>query len=405
VYEFPLSILVAFAVVSALIAAAGFAYHLLLLIVAWWPRGRVTAQAAEKLHRFAVLIPAHNEELIIGKCIDGCKQLDYPSDHFEVTVVADNCIDDTAPCAAQHGAKVLVRNDAANEGKGHALRFGFDKLLAERCDAILVLDADCAIDHGALKAANARLAAGEMAVQCRNVAGNCDESPIALLMGVANVIENDFFYAPKSRLGGFVLLRGTGMILRRELLERYPWEAVSVVEDAEYSYRLAQGGISVDFLPHVSVSSSFPSSQVEVSSQRQRWFGAGVKAAVKQFWGLIKAAAVQRSLLPLDAAWSSWLMARPLVILELLAAMMLSGTLSMFPEHHGTALKLTGVNLAILAGYGCYAAVGLVHLGMTWRRCRLFLQAPIIVARYLWVAVRSVCLQTSVRWERLPRRA
>src|SRR5882724_11609267 len=55
---------------------------------------------------FAVLIPAHDEELLIAQTAQSVKAIKYPNDKFSVFVVADNCTDATALRAAEAGATV-----------------------------------------------------------------------------------------------------------------------------------------------------------------------------------------------------------------------------------------------------------------------------------------------------------
>src|SRR5205807_4822375 len=82
-------------------------------------------------HRFAVLVPAHNEELLIGRLLDNLQQLDYPSDLFEICVVADNCTDRTAELARAAGATVYERVDPTQRAKGYALRWLLEQLSSD----------------------------------------------------------------------------------------------------------------------------------------------------------------------------------------------------------------------------------------------------------------------------------
>src|SRR5437016_4801601 len=50
----------------------------------------------EQQIRFAILIPAHNEETVLGGLLESLRKLDYPRDSYSVHVVADNCTDTTA---------------------------------------------------------------------------------------------------------------------------------------------------------------------------------------------------------------------------------------------------------------------------------------------------------------------
>src|SRR5439155_1568692 len=55
--------------------------------------------------------------------------------------------------------------------------------------------------------------------------------------------------AAKERFGLFMHLAGTGMFLRRSVLEALgPWDEACLTEDLEYSLRLAQSGVRVGFL-------------------------------------------------------------------------------------------------------------------------------------------------------------
>src|SRR5689334_2165220 len=57
------------------------------------------AAPASARFSFAILIPAHNEERVLGALIDSLSRLAYPCDRYVVCVVADNCTDHTAQLA------------------------------------------------------------------------------------------------------------------------------------------------------------------------------------------------------------------------------------------------------------------------------------------------------------------
>ena len=78
--------------------------------------------------KFLVAIPAHDEEGGIQATVKSCLAVDYPSDRFEVLVIADNCQDQTATVALAAGATVLERTHPRDRSKGHALRYLFDHL-------------------------------------------------------------------------------------------------------------------------------------------------------------------------------------------------------------------------------------------------------------------------------------
>src|SRR5215471_14708654 len=75
--------------------------------------------------RFAIVVPAHDEEAGIAATVKNLLGIAYPKEMFSVVVVADNCSDRTSALAEEAGARVLVRQDENLRGKGYALLHAF----------------------------------------------------------------------------------------------------------------------------------------------------------------------------------------------------------------------------------------------------------------------------------------
>ena len=73
-----------------------------------------------KLHRFAAIVSARNEEAVIGELLESLRKQDYPAELLDLYVVADNCTDGTAEAARRAGAFVYERFDQSKKGKGYA---------------------------------------------------------------------------------------------------------------------------------------------------------------------------------------------------------------------------------------------------------------------------------------------
>ena len=138
------------------------AYQTLYIAVSLISGKRRKKPESDVNRRFAVLIAARNEEMVIGQLIDSVKAQNYPYGLIDVYVAADNCTDSTAAVSLSHGARVYVRNDTSHIGKGYVLRFLLDKIKAtgKWYDAFLVLDADNLLDSGYIKAMNDALSGG-----------------------------------------------------------------------------------------------------------------------------------------------------------------------------------------------------------------------------------------------------
>lgn len=100
----------------------------------------IKSPRSRKFPRVSVIIPAHNEEKIIGKTIESVLSLDYPKQKLEVIVVDDGSTDNTYKTAKKYESKRVRIFRKKQGGKASALNFGIKKSSA---DFILTLDADC----------------------------------------------------------------------------------------------------------------------------------------------------------------------------------------------------------------------------------------------------------------------
>lgn len=91
--------------------------------------------------RFAVLIAARNEELVIGPLINSLLEQEYPAELYDIYVIPNNCTDNTALAARQFGAEVLECTVPVRS-KGEVLRFAEEQLSGRHYDAFCVFDAD-----------------------------------------------------------------------------------------------------------------------------------------------------------------------------------------------------------------------------------------------------------------------
>jgi 1,2-diacylglycerol 3-beta-glucosyltransferase len=378
------------------------AYCLFLAGVELLARGSRRLSRTNASHTFAILIPAHNEETMLPAALRACADLDYPADKFKVYVVADNCTDRTAAVAAAWGGVVLERRDETSRGKGPALAWALKHVLADRPDAVVVLDADCRLDRHALRAFDERLCAGDAVLQAAYVAANPEESTISYVAAVGNVLENELFYSPKARLGLAVLLRGTGMVFRRDVLERHPWRAHSVTEDTEYTVELLRAGVGVRFLPQVRVVSDFPAGAEQLRVQRQRWVAGNLR--IGKAWALrllVEGIFARRGTLA-DLGWTLLVLSRPLVLAEALAALLLA-VVCTWLKPGALSAGLLAAGLAVILLYGLYLTLAVVRLGINGRRLRLLAGSAVAFGRLLGLALRGLLGPGESSWRRTPR--
>lgn len=263
-------------IVSLMLGACAFAIsfcvtYLLFLAAVYFLVRDKRAAAADPITTFAVLIPSHNEELIIAASLKSWLEADYPRDKYELHVIADNCTDQTSQIARELGATVWERQDHDNRGKGQALAWALQEIDLDQVDGVVIVDADTTIDPAYLAIMNDRLVAGAKVVQGYDGVMNPYESAMTCLMQITNVMKNLLFNYAKSKLGLSVQLMGTGMCFEKGVLQEIGWRAFSIGEDGEQFAHLAQAGIQVEFEPRAIVYAQEASSFEQAYTQRVRW--------------------------------------------------------------------------------------------------------------------------------------
>lgn len=245
---------------------------LVLSVAALLPQKRLKENEPQaELIPITVLIPAHNEEALIGRCVRSVLAGATPAS--EILVVAHNCTDATAREADAAGAKVLILDDPDRRGKGTALSCGFTTCLTGHSQAVLVIDADSVIDPGLIGSVQEKLQAGALAMQCRYEVRNFQDSLRTKLMALAFCGVNVIRPRGRARLGLSAGIVGNGFAIHRQVLTQVPYDAQSVVEDLEYHLALVRAGIRVEFLDSAAVRAEMPVSSKGARTQRARWEG------------------------------------------------------------------------------------------------------------------------------------
>lgn len=225
----------------------------------------------DETHKFNIIVPAHNEELLIASLCDNLQKINYPSDKFSIYIVADNCTDNTIEICSEYPVKILVRDDLTLKGKGYALEWAFSQFDLKSCDAVLILDADTTVDSEILKELNMALNQGEQVIQCYIEVPNRAESWFTELIFLSRTINNLFYHFSKFKLGLSAYLMGSGMCFKSKILQEKKWTAFSLSEDWEYYAQLVSAGIRIGFSKNAIVKQQESRSLNQATSQRLRW--------------------------------------------------------------------------------------------------------------------------------------
>ncbi|MBV6625391.1 MAG: glycosyltransferase family 2 protein [Rivularia sp. (in: Bacteria)] len=219
---------------------------------------------------FTVLIPAHNEELVIRSTLEDLKaKLNNSQD---IVVIADNCTDATAEIARSTGVKVIERKNPNLRGKGYALDYGLNYLESQPPDVVVFVDADCLVAKDAVeRVAQKALATGKPVQATYLIAKSNNPSPKALISAFAFKVKNLVRPYGLSQLGQPCLLTGTGMAFPWEVINSVDIASGDIVEDMKLGFDLSLAGYPAVFCPQSNVTGYLPQEVQAARGQRTRW--------------------------------------------------------------------------------------------------------------------------------------
>ncbi|HEX8968776.1 MAG TPA: glycosyltransferase family 2 protein [Chloroflexota bacterium] len=384
-------------VVPLLVLQVLMVSYLLLLTVAALAARPGTLSPGQGRRRFAILVPAHNEEAVLGRLLTSLDGLDYPRDAYDVCVVADNCDDATASIARDFGARVYERFDAVEQAKGFALRWLLQELSREgrSYDAFVVVDADSVLAPNFLRCMEARLGRGARVVQAYYSVLNAEQSAIAGLRYAALAAVHYVRPLGRSVLGLSCGLKGNGMCFDAAVLHEFSWRWFTLAEDVEFHLALVERGIPVEFAPETWVKADMPLTLAQSTSQNSRWERGRLQLVRQYVPRLIWNGLRRRRWLQVDAALEQLI--PPLSVpFALAAATIAAAALGGLPS-------LAWLGLACLAGYALYLICGLVLVRAPLRIYVALGMAPMYIAWKVWVYARSMLGVRSTLWVRTAR--
>lgn len=354
----------------------------------------------EPLNRFAVLVPAHNEELMVSTICESLLKVDYPMEKYVIFVVADNCSDRTAEICRQYPLQVLERHDPEQCGKGQALAWGLTQFNLDLFDAVFIVDADNFVDSAILRELSCLLNKGEKAIQCYNAVGNRDDSWFTQLLYVSRTISNLLYHEAKYRLGLSSYLMGNGLCFKSELLQIRGWTAFSAGEDWEYYAQLVEDNIKIGFAAKAKVFHQESRSLNQATSQRLRWssgrFSIAKTLGLRLFFKGIREWNWQKIDATLPLILPNYSLLINLTFVALAAAFILPST----------AIKVVFISatLGLLSGQFLLFLAGAFITGSPWKIFCAALYAPVFL---VWKSVIDILCFTGLyccnKWVRTRR--
>ncbi|MDC7289743.1 glycosyltransferase family 2 protein [Blautia schinkii] len=257
----------------------------------------------EKYPMVSVLVPAHNESIVITRTVRSLLKFHYPKELYEIIVINDNSSDDTAEKLMELQKefpehKLIVINtgpEVGGTGKSNALNIGFSM---SRGEVIAIYDADNTPEPDALIILVENLMADDKlgAVIGKFRTRNRNASLLSRFVNIETLAYQCMNQAGRYFFFKLCTIPGTNYVIRRSIIEEIGgWDVKALSEDTEISFRLYRMGYYIKQMPLAVTWEQEPHLLKVWFKQRTRWAKGNIYVLLKNFrYGFDKSAGPMR---------------------------------------------------------------------------------------------------------------
>ncbi len=246
---------------------------------------RIQVKRSSVFSKIAVFVPCYKEDIVILSTTNNLFSLKYPKEAFDIIVIADSLKSDTLSQLAKTKA-IIVPVSFEKSTKSKSLNFAMSHL-TKQYDIAVVLDADNIPAPNFLEDINDLYNEGYHIIQCQRVAKNTG-SPMALLDGISEAINNHLFRQGSNAIGLSSALIGSGMAFPFHVLQQELSLIDSPVEDKALQIALVEKGYRIYYRKGTLVFDEKVDSPEAYKNQRRRWIAGQYQMLRDHFFNGLK---------------------------------------------------------------------------------------------------------------------
>ncbi len=239
----------------------------------------------------SVMVPAHNESIVIRKTVEALLKFDYPQDRYEIIVINDNSTDDSAQVLERIQARhpdrklIVINTDKVVGGKGKsgALNIG---LSVASGSVLAIYDADNTPQADALTLLVENLMADDKlgAVIGKFRTRNKKASLLTRFVNIETLAYQCMNQAGRYFFFKLCTIPGTNFVIRRSIMERMGgWDTKALAEDTEISFQIYRMGYYIKQMPLAVTWEQEPHLLSVWFRQRTRWSKGNIYVLIKNF--------------------------------------------------------------------------------------------------------------------------
>ncbi len=265
----------------------GFTFYFTFIIILGFLFKRKIKDTDKKL-KYAVLVPARNEEECIHNIIKSIQNQDYDSNLIDLYVLVNNCTDNTEQEARRLGVNVILSPSSA-KNKGMVINSALTELLPKDYDAFIVFDADNIANKNFVTEFNKAFGNGAQVVKSRIFAQDSTSSMIASLYDIFFCFANQFLNKSRFNLGITAKIIGTGFGVTADYFREIGgYRTKTITEDVEFFAIHASKGVNAVFVRDAITYDEQPSDFKTTLIQRKRWMSGSMQVFQDRLLEIIK---------------------------------------------------------------------------------------------------------------------
>ena len=241
--------------------------------------------------KVTIVVPAHNEDVVIAQTAKAILDLNYPHDCVELLLFADNCSDNTyQECLSVKampeyaGRDLTIINRSGTGGKAGVLN---DALKMATGDYICVYDADAMPEKNALyflvkevmKDPERRVASFG-----RNKTRNANQNFLTRCINQEIVVTQRVHHVGMWHLFKIGRIPGTNFLIQTEFVKSIGgWKNGALTEDTDISFKIMQSGKLIALAYNSEAFQQEPETLKSYYMQRKRWAKGNYEVVLSNF--------------------------------------------------------------------------------------------------------------------------
>ncbi len=245
----------------------------------------------EEYPMVSIMVPAHNESIVIRRTVLALLNFDYPKDKYEIIVINDNSTDSSAEVLKKIQEKYPCRklivintdNQVGGKGKSNALNIA---LSVAKGSVIAIYDADNTPAPDALRILVENLMSDDKlgAVIGKFRTRNRNASLLTRFVNIETLAYQCMNQAGRYYFFKLCTIPGTNFVIRRSIINQMGgWDTKALAEDTEISFRIYRMGYYIKFMPLAVTWEQEPQKLKQWFKQRTRWAKGNIYVLLKNF--------------------------------------------------------------------------------------------------------------------------